>query len=171
MIAETVLDALSVLVRWVPIRAKIVSTCEQGVRWRLGRAVQWINKPGLYWYIAWIEEISVEAVVPKEIETEWQCVTTSDGKTRSFSVGCQYETANLLLQQTQVDDFENSLSNLIGRIAATVMRTTDDPEPDKAILTRVRTQAEKWGVHIRYLGLMNDVKSRPLHLLGTMGRQ
>lgn len=166
MLADAILNALSVLVRWIPIRAEIIYEYHQGVRYWKGKAVRLLKTPGIYFYIAWIGDITKEVVKPKEIELPIQCITTSEGKARSFSIGCQYETANLLLQQTMVDDFEKTLSNLIARVAAMVMRNSGDLEPDKEILRKVRTQAEKWGVRILYLGLLNDAQSRPLHHFG-----
>jgi regulator of protease activity HflC (stomatin/prohibitin superfamily) len=167
MIADGILNALSVLVRWIPIRLAIVHSYEQGVRWWCGKDTALLTRPGVYFHIAWFGDITVDGIRPKEVETETQCITTSDRRARSFSVGCQYEIEDLRKNQTCVDEFEPSLLNLIERIAAKVMRSTDEKEPDRAILTQVRTQAEKWGVKIRYLGLLNDAVSRPMHHFGV----
>ncbi len=166
MIAETILNALSVLVRWVPVRIVTIHSYEQGVRWWCGRDTRLIRDAGVYLHLAWFGNITTDGCRPKEVETQPQCVTTSDNNSRTFSVGCQFEISDLRLNQTCVDDFEASLLNLIERIAAKVMRNEDIANPDAAILTRVRSQTKKWGVQINYLGLINDTMSKPLHHYG-----
>lgn len=168
MVASTIIDALSVLVRWVPLRVVTVHSYEQGVRWWCGRDTRLIRDAGVYWHLAWFGNITTDGCRPKEVETQPQCVQTSEGNARTFSVGCQYEIIDLRLNQTCVDDFESSLLNLIERIAAKVMRNESVVNPDAAILTRVRSQTKKWGVRINYLGLINDCEPKPVHHYGIV---
>ena len=163
MIAEAILNAASVLVRWIPIRFRIVYEYQQGVRFWKGRATKLLANPGVYAYIPWVGDIYTGMVVPQEVETSTQCITDDEGKARTFSIGLQYEVVDLRRKLIAVDDFDDSLLNLVERIASDVMRNADTKDLDKAILQRVRTQAEKWGVKINYLGILNDVRSRPMH--------
>lgn len=162
--SSVILNVASVLVRWVPIRMSIVDETEQGVRWWRGKATKLIKKPDFYFYVPWIGRLDVECVVTQEVEAQAQCVTMSDGKSRSFSVGLQYEVFDLLLKLTKVDDFDDSLLNLVQRVAAKVLRRPNIEDPDKAILGLVRSRVEKWGVKVTALGLINDTLSRPIHL-------
>jgi regulator of protease activity HflC (stomatin/prohibitin superfamily) len=164
MIAEAIINAASILVRWIPIRFAMVHVYENGVRFWFGKDTKLLTKPGMYAYIPWVSDIVTESVVPQEVETNEQCITDDKHMARTFTIGMQYEVPDLRAKLTKVDDFNDSFLNLVERVAAKVMRGSDTKELDNKILGMVRTQASKWGVKVNYLGILNDVRSRPIHL-------
>jgi regulator of protease activity HflC (stomatin/prohibitin superfamily) len=164
MIASTILNAASVLVRWIPIRFTVVHEYEQGVRWWKGRATKLISSPSVYIYVPWIGDITTETVTPQEIETNLQVIDDPNGKPRSISVGIQYSIVNLLLYETKVSNFDDSLLNLVERLACKAIQSGEkDPLP--ALKKEVRSQCREWGVKVHRLGFVNNAHVRPIHLL------
>lgn len=164
MIASAILQALSVLVRWIPLRAVVIHEYEQGVRWWKGNARRLLTNAGIYWYIPWIGDITTESVKPQEIETNLQVIEDPDGKPRSVSLGLQYEVFDLLLQSTQVTDFEESLLNLVERLACEAIQQ-GEADHLQYLRKKVRQQCREWGVKVHRLGFINNARVRPLHLL------
>ena len=164
MIATAIIQALSVLVRWIPVRAVVIHEYEQGVRWWRGRATRLITTSGIRWYVPWIGDITTDSTVPQEVETNLQAIEDADGYGRSISFGLQYEIFNLLHKETKVTDFDESLLNLVERLACEAIQS-DDPDPLAYLLDEVQVQCREWGVQVHHLGSINNAQARPIHLL------
>ena len=173
MISATILDLLSLAVRWIPIRFSIVDTTEQGVRWWWGKDTKLLEH-GVYVYVPWLGDITTTSCLPQIVETETQCVETTDGKSIAMSVCIHYRIRDARKWTTGVEDFDGSLCNLVQLhlYKATSGRTSNqlrEQREEIIALTKRTAQrvAGKWGVEIIQLDFITCTSARTIQLLST----
>lgn len=112
------------LSRLLPVRATIIHSYEQGVRYRFGRDVA-LCRTGLHVYVGWgIESIeSIECrVFPIELTS--QSVVTQDDKSCCVSTTLlvEIEDYRLLIQQVKEDKFEETIVGMASSHVAQAVR-------------------------------------------------
>lgn len=172
MISGVIMDLLSIGVRWIPLRVRTVHSIQQGVRWWWGHDTKILTKPGVYFYIPWIGDITTVDTRPKLIETQYQPIETIDGHTLSMSVGIRYRVRDARKWFTQIEDFENSLANLVQMHlyrAVSEQAYEDLKEGRKRIIgmakKTARRAAWRWGVELIELEFITWTSVRPIQLM------
>lgn len=171
MISAAIVDLLSLAVRWIPVRLAIVDTTEQGVRWWWGRDTKLLEH-GVYVYIPWLGDITTTSCLPQIVETENQCVETTDGKSITMSVGIHYRIRDARKWMTRVEDFDESLCNLVQLhlYSATSGRSSIQLREQRGeIITLAKRTAQRvagrWGVEIIHLDFITCTSARTIQLL------
>lgn len=168
MLSAAIIDLLSLMVRWVPIRVEIIDTTENGVRWWLGKD-RALLRPGWYLYIPWLGDISSSSILPQVVETECQVVETSDGKAWSLSLAIHYRIKDVRRHATSVEEFDDSLPNMMQlRLQRLISGLTDAEFREEDVCATLMDEAvelaEKWGVEIIEADFVTCCRARVIHL-------
>ena len=173
MFSAAIIDLLSLAIRWIPIRVDIIPSTMNGVRWWLGKDTA-LLLPGWHVYIPWAGDITGNSILPQVVETEAQVVETDDGKAWSMTVAIHYRIKDVRKHVTSVEDFDDSLPNMVQlRLQQNVRGLTDkefrELDVCSTLLEEAQVQAEKWGVEIIELDFVTCCRVRVYHLTsGTL---
>lgn len=196
-IASFVPSVLKNLTFFSPIRFTLIYCYEQGVKYRLGNPVGRLNhrtgfgmpvfslnpkkwmgykRTGLHFHWAWFESITTHSNQEKVLETQYQTLTTKDGKSLTMSFTFSYKIFNALWMDTRVTDFEHSLENRCQQAVSRCVVEFDkdqicqDPE---TLLGRINEEISEdvyeWGVEILSVGTVNMVEAKNIRLIGNGG--
>lgn len=185
---------LSNFAKLLPLRAVIIHSYEQGVKFRFGQDINrcsvrtgmrlWYpywkypfhrktNRTGIHIHWAWFEAIEVMSSVEKVMETEFQTVPTADDNELSMSLAVRYAITNARLYFTRVDDFELSMENICASGLTNVISQVQWKEvvkqPDQlheAILDRLNERVGEWGVEVYGVSLVNCSRAKVFRLMG-----
>ncbi len=154
---------------------RIVSSYEQGVRFRRGQPEPHPLGAGIWFYWPIFDRIEVLAIRAAYLDLPTQSVTTADGRIVTFSANVCYETHNAVLAYTEVHDLEHFIvraatGHLHGKIHewthADLMSHLKDLE--KSLEGTLETKVKKWGVRILDVKLTDMAATRTYRLFGDV---
>lgn len=185
---------LSNFTKLFPFRVVTIHTYEQGVKFRGGidinrcsaktgakfpwfkkqfPFVKWTSKTGVHFHWALIEEIEIVSCVEDVIETEFQTVTTKDGKEMTVSLSVKYQIFNARHYWTRVTNFAASMENICQGVITTQISnssyqeiTTDPESINENVLSALKDEVFPWGVDVLSVKLVNNAKTSSMRIFG-----
>jgi len=142
-----------------------VSPWEAGLRVRLGKHVK-VVEPGVHLKLPLIDSYHLLNVVPRVVNLPHQSVKTLEGKNLALSGALAYSISDIEKCLVEVDDHDESLSNLAMGLLAdfcanhTSLECTHDAI-QSAVAASISEMAEQWGIEVSHLYLTDlaDVKT------------
>lgn len=171
MLSAAIIDIASVFVRWIPIRAMTLDTTHHGIRWTLGKPKRVLTEPGMYWYIPWIQKITMQSILADVTESPCQLVGLGDGDTLSISVAVHYKIVDILKWYHAAEDFDASFVNLLQMaitdcVATMTFKGWLEHDVMFDLRKKFRTLARRWGVRVIDINFVNSGQSCPIHITG-----
>jgi regulator of protease activity HflC (stomatin/prohibitin superfamily) len=180
---EASLSRVDMSLSWIEIVAQyiralwpvwVVYTGQKGVLYRFGEAKKVLG-PGAYFVFWGLNRLRIEPVAVDSLNLPTQSETTLDGYEVAYSVNIIYEVVDPLKKQTKVQDFNDTLQNLIMVHLSRVVRGTNyaDILAHRGIIeSKMRKHlyrfARAWGVRILELGLTDFVRPKHLRHMGDI---
>lgn len=142
---------------------QVVDQWERGVFYVCGRALKRVLKPGVYPYIPFFMRIDTAPVVPSLVSSPLLTVTLTDKNTLSFSVTAQVRVVDAWKAINEIDDYEESVSELISSTVAEKLAEVDaarlDPEKRKRLVSDlvrwVNGETEQYGLRVDAIRFTN----------------
>jgi regulator of protease activity HflC (stomatin/prohibitin superfamily) len=166
---QFIIDTLQLL--W-PL--SIVKEWENGALYRFGRFVRLLG-PGVYATWPWFEEIQTRGVVKGIVRGSRQDITLKDGSVVTFELAARVRVRDLGLALNAIDQYEESLQEVMETIGADTMREMDPSRarPERlgrllgSVKGRMQTEADEFGLEIDSVSFRSFVhNARVFRLLG-----
>jgi len=160
------------ITRLLPVRLTFVRPYERGVKFSCGKHVT-VLEPGVHAFWNYWQDVESVSVALQCVESQKLALTTKDGKTVVLSIAVQYSIADAQAYWTAVQDFDQSLLNMIeGEVSRVVYKKTADEiiaDPQRfgdAVNTVASRTAKKWGCEIHNVSLPNLAVAKVIRLVG-----
>lgn len=156
---------------------RVIATYERGVLFMGGRPgielipTGGIFKSGIYPFLPFFMRIETLALCEDVVDLPVQSITTSDGKTVTFSANVAYVITNAVAHYTNVQDFADSFSRAAcGHLALKVREWSweelhqGQKKLEASIKGTLTTRVEDWGVKILEVRLTDCSLTRQYRL-------
>jgi regulator of protease activity HflC (stomatin/prohibitin superfamily) len=147
---------------------------ERGVFYKRGKPQRELGS-GVHFAFWWFNQIKIEKVAVDTLNIPTLSETTSDGQEVAYSANFIYEVDNLIFKQTKVQDFQESLQNLVMIHLGRVIRKHDynwirdnRDKIERRIRKIARIYASRWGVRIHEVGITDFVRPQQIRHMGDV---
>jgi regulator of protease activity HflC (stomatin/prohibitin superfamily) len=142
---------------------EVVSTGERGVLYIFGNAMKWRLPPFVYFYIPYFTDIVPVSILDVPFSTPLLNITLSDNKTLSYSVTGIGRVTNPYLALTAIDDYEDSIQELLPSCSTEKLMEVDaarlDHDSRRRLLTSlkqaVNAATKKYGMEFSDVRFVN----------------
>lgn len=129
--------------------------------------------PGVHRRLWWMEEVQNESIVEQVYNLPTQSITTKDDVAVTFSANIRFQISDVVLNLTQVHNFEASLEGAAMVHLAQRVRdwnwkelVENQKKLEKSLADTLTTRVKHWGVEIIDVGLTDLVKGRVYRFYG-----
>lgn len=186
--------AIANFTKLLPFRFVILHSYEQGVKFRFGHDINRCNhktgmripyiqfipyprlkrtyRTGIHFYWAWIESIEVESIREQVRETYYQTIKSKDKVEATYSVAYAYYIQNVRKYWTTIEDFDESMDNLIQSYLTEFVGKTDYEQLTESpvkfsskMLKSINQTTLDWGVEVTRCTLVNNSTGRNIRLM------
>ncbi|RTL04091.1 MAG: SPFH domain-containing protein [Acidimicrobiia bacterium] len=154
----------------VPFR--IVRSYQRGVRFWLGAEGREVE-PGFWWIVPGLLTLELVDTRADTTNLPTQSVTTSDGKSVTFSANVEFSITDPVAYVIGVQQFDTSLTNVAMSHLAKRVRAwtwdelvTEQRALELSLRDTMTTRAKKWGVTIHDVGITDLTCARTLRFYG-----
>lgn len=158
---------------WGMFPVRIIRSYQRGVKFKKGIVQPEQLEPGIRWGWPFVDSIEVVSIVEDVIDLPTQSITTSDGKTVSFSANISYEVVDLVAYFTNVQDFSESLPRVAaGHLAKQVREWSWDElhkgqkKLEESLKGTLTTRVKGWGVRVIECRLTDCVVAKQYRIYG-----
>lgn len=151
---------------------KIVRSYQRAVRFWLGKPGKELGQ-GFWWTIPGLLTIEVVDVRDDTANLPTQSVTTSDGKSVTFSANVRFSITDAVAYVTTVQQFDFSLTNIaMSHLAKRVRDNTlsdllaEQRQLESSLRDTMTTRAKRWGVTIHEVGLTDLTCAKTMRFYG-----
>jgi regulator of protease activity HflC (stomatin/prohibitin superfamily) len=151
---------------------QVVDYYERGMRLRFGKKYGEALEPGIHWKIPFVDNVLSILIKPTTMRLPEQTVTTLDGFSVVVKSIIKYSVSDPVTLMLEVNDPIDAVADMTqGIIRNTIIDTEynycNNVEFNKAITTKVRAEAKKWGVAVDVVTITDFGKMMSIRLLNT----